>query len=150
MSEHVTGAASATGAASRPAEEDPAFWNSLIREAQAARFLDYSIRTLQGLRYRGGGPSYLKMSSRCIRYRRSDLRAWAEQRLRTSTSDRGPEAARFLDYSVRTMQGMRYRGGGPRYIRMSSRCIRYRRSDLREWAEQRLRTSTSDPGRKAA
>ncbi len=94
MSEHVTRAASATGAASRPAEEDPAFWNSLIREAPAARFLDYSVRTMQGMRYRGGGPRYIRMSSRCIRYRRSDLRAWAEQRLRTSTSDRGPEAAR--------------------------------------------------------
>ncbi len=94
MSEHVTGAASATGAASRPAEEDPAFWNSLIREAPAARFLDYSVRTMQGMRYRGGGPRYILMSSRCIRYRRSDLREWAEQRLRTSTADRGPEAAR--------------------------------------------------------
>ncbi len=70
------------------------YWHSLIDEAGAAQFLKFSIRSMQGMRYRGGGPRYIRMSSRCIRYRRSDLRAWAEQRLRTSTSDRGPEAAR--------------------------------------------------------
>ncbi len=93
MPEHFTGAALATGAGSRPTEDDPAFWHSLIREAEAARFLDYSVRTMQGMRYRGGGPRYILMSSRCIRYRRSDLREWAEQRFRTSTSDPGREAA---------------------------------------------------------
>ncbi len=94
MSEHVTRAASATGAASHPAEEYPAFWHSLVNERDAAAFLSFSIRTMQGMRYRGGGPRYILMSSRCIRYRRSDLREWAEQRLRTSTSDPGREAAR--------------------------------------------------------
>ncbi len=94
MSEHVTGAASATGAVSRPTEEDPEYWHSLIREAPAGGFLGFSERTMQGMRYRGGGPRYIRLSSRCIRYRRSDLREWAEQRLRTSTSDRGPEPAR--------------------------------------------------------
>ncbi len=70
------------------------YWHSLIDEAGAAQFLKFSIRSMQGMRYRGGGPRYIRMSSRCIRYRRSDLRAWAEQRLRTSTSDRGQEPAR--------------------------------------------------------
>ena len=59
-------------------------------------------------------------------------------------------AAEFLGLTDRTMQGNGYRGGGCRYIRLSSRCIRYRRVDLREWAESRIRTSTSDPGEAAA
>lgn len=94
MSKHFTGASSATGAVSRPAEEDPEYWHSLIREAPAAEFLDNSVRTMQGMRYRGGGPRFIRLSSRCIRYRRSDLREWAEQRLRTSTSDPGQEPTR--------------------------------------------------------
>ena len=56
------------------------------------------------------------------------------------------EAAAFLKLTDRTMQGYRHRGGGPRYVRLSSRCIRYRRVDLREWADACIRTRTSDPG----
>ncbi len=59
-------------------------------------------------------------------------------------------AASHLGLKVRTMQGFRYRGGGPRYVRISSRCLRYRRVDLRDWAEAQIRTSTSDPGKGAA
>ena len=59
-------------------------------------------------------------------------------------------AGAFLGLKDRTMQNYRYRGGGPKYIFLSSRCLRYRRIDLREWADARLRTSTSDPGKGAA
>ncbi len=59
-------------------------------------------------------------------------------------------AAEFLGLTDRTMQAYRHRGGGPRYIRLSSRCLRYRRADLREWADARVRTSTSDPGHGSA
>ncbi len=59
-------------------------------------------------------------------------------------------AANFLKLTDRTMQAYRQKGGGPRYIRLSSRCLRYRRIDLRDWADARVRTSTSDPGREAA
>ena len=58
-------------------------------------------------------------------------------------------AAAFVDLSVRSMQGYRYKGGGPRFCRLSARCVKYRRIDLRQWAEERLRTSTSDPGETA-
>ncbi len=60
----------------------------------------------------------------------------------------GP-AGVFLDVTVRTLQAYRQRGCGPKYIMISSRCVRYRRIDCREWSEARLRTSTSDPGREA-
>ena len=56
-------------------------------------------------------------------------------------------AAVFLSLTDRTMQGYRQKGGGLKYIHLSSRCLRYRRIDLHNWAEARVRTSTSDTGR---
>ncbi len=58
----------------------------LINEYEAADFLGYSMRALQNWRVRGGGPSYVKVSSRSIRYRRRDLIKWADTRLRSNTS----------------------------------------------------------------
>lgn len=60
------------------------------------------------------------------------------------------DAAEFLHLTGRTMQAMRQKGGGARFIRISTRCIRYRRIDLRLWAESRMFKSTSDPGQAAA
>lgn len=62
----------------------------LLTEKQAARVLGFSARTLQGWRFRGGGPRYVSVSPRCVRYRPEDLRQWIEDRLRTSTADLGP------------------------------------------------------------
>ena len=69
------------------------FWFDYIDERAAADFLDLTKRTLQGYRQRGGGPRYYAFSARCLRYRRIDLRAWADARIRTSTSDPGKGAA---------------------------------------------------------
>lgn len=55
-------------------------------------------------------------------------------------------AAEFVDLSPRTMQNLRQRGVGPRFVRLSARSIRYRRRDLQRWADDRLRASTSDRG----
>jgi hypothetical protein len=54
------------------------------------------------------------------------------------------EAADFLGYSSRALQNWRLRGGGPRFVCVSRRSIRYRRRDLIEWAEGRLHSSTSE------
>ncbi len=54
------------------------------------------------------------------------------------------EAADFLGLTARCLQAWRYRGGGTKFVRISSRCIRYRQSDLREWTEARLRSDTSE------
>lgn len=54
------------------------------------------------------------------------------------------EAADFLGVTSRCLQAWRYRGGGPRFVKISSRCIRYRQRDLREWTEARLRSDTSE------
>ncbi len=69
------------------------FWYELINEAEAAKFLNLTARTIQGYRYKGGGPRYVRISPRCVKYRRIDCRDWVEVRMRTSTSDPGPEAA---------------------------------------------------------
>ena len=69
------------------------FWHELINEKNAGAFLNLTDRTLQGLRQKGGGPRFIRLSSRCIRYRRIDLKQWADEHVRASTSDPGPEGA---------------------------------------------------------
>ncbi len=59
----------------------------LLDEHAASKSLGLTPRTLQGWRRLGGGPPFVKISSRCIRYRPQDLEKWAEDRLRSSTSD---------------------------------------------------------------
>ena len=61
----------------------------LVDERAAAEALRLTPRTLQAWRHRGGGPPFVRISARCIRYRIEDLERWAEARLRTSTSDMG-------------------------------------------------------------
>ena len=60
------------------------------------------------------------------------------------------EAAAALGFTSRCLQNWRHRGSGPRYVRVSSRAVRYRPEDLAAWAEDRLRSSTSDPGLEAS
>ena len=63
------------------------YLDQLINEVEAAKFLGYSVRALQNWRVRGGGPSYVKVSARSVRYRRRELISWSESRRQTSTSD---------------------------------------------------------------
>ena len=55
-------------------------------------------------------------------------------------------AAGLLAVSPRTLQKWRFTGGGPRFVRLSSRCIRYRHSELVNWTQHLTRSSTSDGG----
>ena len=55
------------------------------------------------------------------------------------------EVAALLQVTVKAVQGWRYRGGGPRFVKVG-RCVRYRREDLQGFVQAALRTSTSDPG----
>jgi predicted DNA-binding transcriptional regulator AlpA len=66
---------------------DPDHLDRLLKERDAAAFLGYSARALQNWRVRGGGPVFVKVSSRSIRYRRRDLMAWAESKLAAHTSE---------------------------------------------------------------
>lgn len=55
------------------------------------------------------------------------------------------EAAALLRLSYRSLQGLRVRGGGPRFVKLG-RSVRYRLSDLDKFIQKSLRMSTSDPG----
>ena len=72
-----------------PAEADGDYWHALIDEKAAADFLDLTDRTMQKKRQRGDGPRYIVLSSRCIKYTRLLLKEYADERLRSSTSDPG-------------------------------------------------------------
>lgn len=60
--------------------------NQLVDEREAADMLCYSVRALQNWRHRGGGPRFIKVSSRSIRYRRGDLLTWIAERTVANTS----------------------------------------------------------------
>lgn len=72
--------------------DDP---DRLLNERDAAAFLGYTVRCLQNWRLRGGGPLFVKVSARSVRYRRRDLLEWIEINLRRTTSDPGPAAAQL-------------------------------------------------------
>lgn len=60
--------------------------DQLMNERAAADLLCYTVRALQNWRHRGGGPQFIKVSARSVRYRKRDLLAWVEARTVASTS----------------------------------------------------------------
>jgi hypothetical protein len=48
------------------------------------------------------------------------------------------EAARFLRVQPRTLESWRQRRIGPRFVRYSVRCVRYRAQDLQVWLDSPL------------
>ena len=67
--------------------EQEAMAAALLTTAEAAAQLQLSPRTLEGLRQRGGGPAYVEVSRRRIRYQVADLESWISSRRYTSTAD---------------------------------------------------------------
>lgn len=59
----------------------------LISEKEAAEFVGFTVRALQNWRLRGGGPVFVKLSARAVRYQKRDLIAWAKAHIQTSTSN---------------------------------------------------------------
>ena len=53
-------------------------------------------------------------------------------------------AANYLGVTPRFLQNRRVVGGGPKYVRISSHCVRYRLVDLNEFSQDRLVQSTSE------
>jgi hypothetical protein len=66
---------------------------TLLTTEQASEIVRLRARTLEGLRVRGGGPVYRKLSGRVF-YALSDLVAWVEGQARASTSDPGGSPGR--------------------------------------------------------
>ncbi len=61
--------------------------SKLLREPEAAKVLGVSSRTLSNWRCRGGGPDYVKMGSKAVRYRLDDLNEFIDQRTQNNTSE---------------------------------------------------------------
>lgn len=55
------------------------------------------------------------------------------------------EAAALLHVTVKAVQRWRYRGGGPRFVKVG-RLVRYQLEDLQAFVLAALRSSTNDPG----
>ena len=70
-----------------PMPDANAHTSKLFTEVEAAKVVNCSPRTLQKWRGTGKGPPFVRVTSRCIRYRAEDLEAFIESRVRTSTSD---------------------------------------------------------------
>lgn len=73
----------------------------LLTEDEVAALLQVTVKALQGWRYRGGGPRFVKVG-RCVRYRREDLQGFVQAALRTSTSDPGPPIIPHYTGSIST------------------------------------------------
>lgn len=59
---------------------------SLLNQREVATRLRLSPRTLERFRLSGEGPKFVKAGRRVL-YRQTDLDAWINSRIRTSTSD---------------------------------------------------------------
>jgi predicted DNA-binding transcriptional regulator AlpA len=60
----------------------------VMDQKETAQLIGMTQRYLEGLRYRGGGPQYLKLGNR-VAYRLEDVQTWLAGQRRTSTSDTG-------------------------------------------------------------
>ena len=58
-----------------------------MRTPEAARYVALSESTLTKMRLRGDGPLFIKVGPRAVAYRKADLDAWLEARVRRSTSE---------------------------------------------------------------
>jgi predicted DNA-binding transcriptional regulator AlpA len=58
-----------------PTAANPA---DLLDENEAAASLSVAVQTLRNWRWKGEGPRYVKVGTRLVRYRRSDLAAFVE------------------------------------------------------------------------
>ena len=61
-----------------------------LNERQAAQKIGVTASAMQAWRLRGGGPPFVKISCRCIRYAESELDAWMQARRVSSTSEPCP------------------------------------------------------------
>ncbi len=88
MQDHpVTQAERAGAPAGRIIPTDP---DALLYQAEVAYLTAQSERTLEAYRLKGGGPPFIVIGKRGVRYRRGDVQEWIAARRRRSTSDPGP------------------------------------------------------------
>jgi predicted DNA-binding transcriptional regulator AlpA len=66
------------------ASEGPA--DELIDSRELAAWLGMSLTWVEAARMNGDGPRFIKTGARSIRYRRSDVLQWLEERTRQATA----------------------------------------------------------------
>jgi predicted DNA-binding transcriptional regulator AlpA len=69
--------------------DSPGWLDEAIDTAEAGRIIGFTPRTLDTWRSRGGGPPFLKLGRRAVRYQRRALFEWLAERQRCDTSDEG-------------------------------------------------------------
>lgn len=60
---------------------------ALIDEKAAAEHLGVTVRSMQTWRVNGKGPKFVRISRTAVRYRPEDVKAWVEERIKSSTSE---------------------------------------------------------------
>jgi predicted DNA-binding transcriptional regulator AlpA len=60
---------------------------SLLTPASAGTLLGVNSKCLERWRHTGAGPSFVKLSGKCVRYRKADLDAFVDARIRSSTAE---------------------------------------------------------------
>lgn len=68
--------------------------SELLTEKQAAELMALSVKTLQGWRFTGKGPRFIKVGTKSVRYQVADILGWIDLQRRQSTSDPGTNAER--------------------------------------------------------
>lgn len=61
--------------------------DACMRTPAAAAYVALAESTLTKLRLRGDGPPFVKVGPRAVAYRKADLDAWLDARVRRSTSE---------------------------------------------------------------
>ena len=84
-SPHVGIAPRPTPPTAQPAKPAPD-GTALLKPAEAARRLGVQERALERWRSTGGGPPYVKLGGKTLRYRTSDLEAFIASSVRRSTA----------------------------------------------------------------
>jgi len=68
----------------------------LFTEKQAAEFLGLTRQCLSNWRYTGKGPMYVEISKKCIRYKKSEIIKFIEDRVKRSTAQLTPLAVSII------------------------------------------------------
>jgi predicted DNA-binding transcriptional regulator AlpA len=67
--------------------------DDLLDTRAVADWLDVSVQWLEIGRGKDYGPAFVRISPRCVRYRRGDVLAWLKERTHASTAEYKTEAA---------------------------------------------------------
>ena len=67
-------------------KSNPTWLDEAVDTAEASRITGLAVATLSTLRSRGGGPSFIKVGQRAVRYQRRQLLQFLAERRRSSTS----------------------------------------------------------------